>query len=227
MAELRVKDSSDSDDNILYSINSDSSAIDSSDIEGNSLSDELDLSSEADDNSNVMNNKQRHESWSGNVLKCNLPCYDGELKLSIDSKSKIPRNASPIDFFRLYFTPKFATYIVDQSNLYRIQTNKLQQAPMSEDDLNCLLGFLFYSSVVPLPNKRDYWSSFSRQPVLADVITRDRIMYLLSILHFHDNAIEKHKLEKIEPILKYFNQQSKVIVEPENNLIHRRTDDSI
>ena len=43
-------------------------------------------------------------------------------------------------------------------------------------------------------------------------------LYLLSILHFHDSAIEKHKLEKIEPILKYFNQQSKVIVEPEKNL---------
>ena len=40
----------------------------------------------------------------------------------------------------------------------------------------------------------------------------------MSILHFHDNAIEKHKLEKIEPILNYFNQQSKVIVEPEKNL---------
>ena len=162
MAELRVKDSSDSDDNILYSINSDSSSIHSSDIEGNSLSGELNLSSEADDNSSVMNNKQHDESWSGNVLKCSLPYYGGELKLSIDSKSKIPRNASPIDFFRLYFTPEFATYIVDQSNLYRTQTNKSQQTPMSEDDLNCLLGFLFYSSVVPLQSKRDYWSSFSR-----------------------------------------------------------------
>ena len=156
MAEPIVKDSSDSDDNILYSINSDLSAIDSSDIEQNSPDGELDLSSEADDSSSVMNNMQHHESWSGNVLKCNLPYYDGGLKLSIDSKSKIPRNASPIDFFRLYFTPEFATYIVDQSNLYRTQTNKSQQAPMSEDDLNCLFGFLFYSSVVPLPNKRDY-----------------------------------------------------------------------
>ena len=142
-----------------------------------SLSGELNLSSKADDNNSVMNNKQHHESWSGNVLKCNLPYYGGELKLSIDSKSKIPRKASPIDFFRLYFTPEFATYIVDQSNLHRTQTNKSQQAPMSEDDVNCLLGFLFYSSVVPLPSKRNYWSSFSRQPVIADVIARDRIMY--------------------------------------------------
>ena len=71
----------------------------------------------------------------------------------------MPRNASPIDFFRLYFTPEFATSIVDQSNLYRTQINQSQIAPMNEDDLNCLLGFFFYSSVVPLSDKHDYWSS--------------------------------------------------------------------
>lgn len=43
-------------------------------------------------------------------------------------------------------------------------------------------------------------------------------MYLLSILHFHDNAVEKHKIEKVEPILNYFNERCKLIVEPENNL---------
>ena len=57
-----VKDSSVADDNILYSINSDKSAIDSSNIKANSLSGELDLSSEADDHSSVMNSKQHHES---------------------------------------------------------------------------------------------------------------------------------------------------------------------
>ena len=89
---------------------------------------------------------------------------------------------------------------------------------MTETDLNCLIGFLYYSSVVPLPNKCVYWSCFSRQPIVTDVISRDRIMYLLSILHFYDNAIEKHKIEKVEPILKYFNGRCKFIVEPESNL---------
>ena len=43
-------------------------------------------------------------------------------------------------------------------------------------------------------------------------------MYLLSILHFHNNAVEKRKIEKVEPLVKYFNERSKLIVEPENSL---------
>jgi hypothetical protein len=201
-----------SDDDILYSINSDMSDIDSDETENDSVS------GESTDDESVTTNISQFESWSGKIFKSNLPYYDGELKLSTDFESKIPRNASPIDFFLLYFTPELVSYIVDQSNLYRIQNNKTKQSPMTETDFNLLMGFLFYSSAVPLPNKRDYWSSFSRQSVVADVITRDRIMYLLSILHFHDNSIEKNKVEKFEPILKYFNERCKLIVQPEKNL---------
>jgi hypothetical protein len=131
---------------------------------------------------------------------------------------KIPANPSVMDFFQLYFTPELITYIVNQSNLYRVQAKKTKQMPMTQADLNCLLGFLFYSSVVPLPNKRDYWSLFCRQSMVADVITRDRMMYLLSILHFHDNSVEKHRAEQIEPILRYFNERRHPIVESEKNL---------
>jgi len=54
--------------------------------------------------------------------------------------------------------------------------------------------------------------------MVADIITRDRIVYLLSILHFHANSIEKYKVEKFEPLLKYFNERCKLIVSPEKNL---------
>ena len=69
--------------------------------------------------------------------------------------------------------------------------------------------------MVPLLNKHDYWLCFTRQPTVTDVISRNRIIYLLSVLHFHDNRVEKHKIENIEPILKYYNE---FIVETENNL---------
>ena len=89
---------------------------------------------------------------------------------------------------------------------------------MTNIDFNCLLGFLFYASVVPFSNKRDYWSPSSGQSVIADAITSDRIMHLLSILHFHDNSIEKDKIEKVQPILVYFNEHCRQIAEPENSL---------
>jgi len=216
MSKLMENDSS--DDDILYSINSDMSDIDSDRVEDGSISGESDLSCDSAEDEGGTTNVGQFESWSGKKLRPNIPYYDGELKLANDFESKIPRNSSPIDFFRLYFTPELITYIIEQSNLYRIQINKTKQSPMTETDFNLLMGFLFYSSVVPLPNKRDYWSSFSRQSVIADVITRDRILYLLSILHFNDNSVEKHKVEKFEPLLKYFNEQCKLIVQPEKNL---------
>ena len=86
---------------------------------------------------------------------------------------------------------------MDQSKLYRIQTDNTKQSPMTDVDFNYLLGFLFYASVVPSANKRDYWSSFSQQSIIVDAIIRDRIRYLLSIFHFQDNSIEKDKVKKV------------------------------
>lgn len=85
-----------SDDDALYWINSD---FDSDDIEEGSENDESELSfEEAGDEGNTADLKQE-ESWSGKILKSNLPYYDGKLKLSNNFESKIPPNSSPIDFF--------------------------------------------------------------------------------------------------------------------------------
>jgi len=92
----KVPEHGSSDDDALYSINSD---FDSDDIEEGSENDESKLSSEeADDEGNTADLEQE-ESWSGKILKFNLPYYDGKLKLSNNFESKIPPNSSPIDFF--------------------------------------------------------------------------------------------------------------------------------
>ncbi len=142
MSKLMLNDSS--DDDILYSINSDISDNDSDEAEDDSVSGESDLPYESADDDGVMTNKKEHEYWSGKKLKCNLSYYDGKLKLSSDFESKISRNASPMEFFQLFFTPQLVSYIVYQSNLYRIQNNKTKQSPMTETGFTCLLGFLFY-----------------------------------------------------------------------------------
>lgn len=209
-----------SDDGTLYQIDDDDLDDDGDEgmMETSSEDDQSSMSTEVEENDDVLLDSMAEESWSGENLTCDLPYYEGKLKMSPDFEQQLPRYPSPIDFFRLYFTSELISYIVDQSNLYRIQMNKTKQNPMTEVDFCRLIGFLFYSSVVPLPNKRDYWSSVSRQSMVANAITRDRIMYLLSILHFHDNSTEKFKFEKIGPMLDHFNERSKLIVLPESNL---------
>jgi len=158
------------------------------------------------------------ETWSGQTLKPSLPSFDGKLCLSDDIALLLPKNPSPIDLFKLFLTPEIVTFIVNQSNLYRTQNSLLKQEPKTEDDLLSLIGFLYYSSTVPLPSKSDYWSSFCRQSFVADFISRDRVDYLLSILHFNDNTVEKDKLQKVEPLIIFFNDRCLNIVHPERNV---------
>ena len=89
---------------------------------------------------------------------------------------------------------------------------------MTEDDLYSLIGFLYYSSTVPLPSKSDYWSSYCRQPIVAGSMMRNRIDYLLSILHLNDNTTELDKGDKIEPLIHLFNERCRIVVEPEANI---------
>lgn len=136
------------------------------------------------------------ETWKRRTLKTILPDFNATLNLADDVLLNFPKSPSAMDFFRLFVTPEFISYIVNQSNLYRIQNNLTKQSPMTEDDFSLLWGFLYYSSIIPLPSKSDYWSGTCRQSIVADATTRDRIDYLLSILHLNDNSIEKEKGEK-------------------------------
>ena len=212
---MQVESDSSDDSDTLYMLGS--SASDSASNQSDTDDDD-DVLYQLNDSTNGSNDAKQDEKWSGTQLKPKLVDYNGILKLTADAASELPRNASPVDLFRLFLTPELASYIVNQSNLYRIQSNKTKQDPMTESDFYTLFGFLFYSSILPLPSKRDYWSSFCRQTIVADMITRDRIIYLLSILHFHDNAIEKDKTEKVVPLIRYFNERCKAIVECERDI---------
>ncbi|CAF5067979.1 unnamed protein product, partial [Rotaria sp. Silwood1] len=78
----------------------------------------------------------------------------------------------------------------EQSNLYRTQ-QYLRMAPMTESDFYQLLGFLFYSLLVKLPCKGDYWTLQSVQTMISDNISHNRVDELLRMLHFNDNTLIK------------------------------------
>ena len=93
MSNLVNDDSS--DDDMLYTINSDLSESDDGDI-----GEDIESSQSSDDTSDTTNGNQ-YESWSGKIFKPSLPHYDGALKLSADVESKMPRNPTVIDFFSI------------------------------------------------------------------------------------------------------------------------------
>ena len=124
--------------------------------------------------------------WVKDDLLSDIPDFEGASELSNDIN--IPSSPSPMDIFSLFLTQDLIKYIVEQSNLYSIQ-QKLKVKPMDESELRKLIGFLFYGSVVKLPSKCDYWRELSRQSMVSDNISRNRIEELLRILHFNNNTL--------------------------------------
>ncbi|CAF1589213.1 unnamed protein product [Rotaria magnacalcarata] len=119
-----------------------------------------------------------------------------------------------MDFFSLFLTQDLIKYIIEQSNLYSIQ-QKLKIKPMDESELRKLIEFLFYGSVVQLPSKCDYWREQSRQLIISDNISRNRIEELLRMLHFSNNTVAGDKCDKVQPLIDFFNQRSKLLLKPE------------
>ena len=102
MSKVTEQDSSDLNDGMFYSNNSDLGSIYSGTIEKDSENSKSDLFSEEVDERDTTNLKQE-ESWLGKRLKSNLSHYDGKLKLSNNFESKIPQHSSSIDFFAVLY----------------------------------------------------------------------------------------------------------------------------
>ncbi|CAF3976577.1 unnamed protein product, partial [Rotaria magnacalcarata] len=78
MSKLMENDGS--DDDILYSINSDISNIDSDEVKNDTVNDASDSPCESSDDECVSTNNKHHEDWSGESLKSNLPSYNSKLQ---------------------------------------------------------------------------------------------------------------------------------------------------
>ncbi|CAF2002018.1 unnamed protein product [Rotaria magnacalcarata] len=96
-----------SDDDILYSINSDISDIDSDEVKNDSVNDESDSPCKSSDDECVSTNNKNHEAWSGESLKSNLPSYDSKLQLLPEFQSNLGTTASTS--YRQYMPKKPTT----------------------------------------------------------------------------------------------------------------------
>lgn len=104
-------------------------------------------------------------------LGMKLPAFNGEFP--IQSTTQPPRTPMPLDFFNLLFTSGIVDYLLDQANLYRTQED-FKQKTMDRLAFYRLLRFLFYSSLIRLSLKSDYWSSACGPNLFLPSNTRDR-----------------------------------------------------
>lgn len=119
---------------------------------------------------------------------------------------------SPYQCFLHYFTPEFLQKIVDETNLFAIQSNPSSSFTITVGELKKFLGILIFMSVEHFPSVRSYWhTKFGYSPINS-VMPVNRFETIRSFLHFNDN--NKHlpkehpdhdRLHKIRPVIDQLN----------------------
>lgn len=215
---LRMLDDSDED----FGLSS------SSDWEGDSGDDDIDstVEQEEDNISDAPILSTSGYTWS------NIPPTVTHIPFSKSKGLKVYLQGNePIDYFNLLFDDRLFELIVSETNKYAVQVflsgsgcpssriNMWKDTNITE--MKIFIGLLFHTGTIRMNRLEDYWktSELFNLDFFRQYMSRNRFMLLLRTLHFKDNEnLENTRLEKIEPIVTYFNNKMTEIYEPSENL---------
>ena len=96
-----------------------------------------------------------------------------------------PEIKETIDYFRQFFSTPLMEHIVQQINIYAIQSGAYFRTDLAE--IEQYLGILVKMGLVHMPRYTCYWSSELRFPAVADVMSRNMFSNLTRYIHFNDN----------------------------------------
>jgi len=147
----------------------------------------------------IWNNEFRHYERDNLFVEATGPTEDINEKL-----------LDPISAFQQIFHDTLNDHLVYQTNLYIMQTNKMNTKPAFFNEMKQFLGINILMGIKKLPRYRDYWSSIMeiRDTYITSNMPVYRFGWYLSKLHVNDNSLIKSrnepgfdKLFKIRPIL--------------------------
>ena len=129
--------------------------------------------------------------FRGNTKLPDLPTNSGEV--------------TPYGLFKMFITDKMLESMVDETNRYSVEKNG-NSINTTRHECEQVIGMIFYMGVVQMPNLRSYWESeLSYEPV-SGVLSRDRFLKLLTLLHFvNNNAISDEKTDKVWKLRPWIN----------------------
>lgn len=117
-----------------------------------------------------------------------------------------------LSYLSLFLNPTFLNLIVNQSNLYAIQSNT--ELHLSALELKAVIGMLIIMGFNNLPNMKLYWSgdkNFHNKRI-AEIMPLKRFVKIIRFLHLNDNmkmpsrdSVQFDKLYKIRPMIKHLN----------------------
>ena len=121
---------------------------------------------------------------------------------------QIQKLSGVLEFFKYFFDDEVMKLIVDESNLFSVQTSGEFGKTICNQELYKLLGICIMSSVHRVNNTRRYWSYATGNVVIQKCMTQKLFEKIKSIIHFNnnDNMLPRDnesfdKLFKIRPFV--------------------------
>uniref|UniRef100_A0A3B4X7W6 PiggyBac transposable element-derived protein domain-containing protein n=1 Tax=Seriola lalandi dorsalis TaxID=1841481 RepID=A0A3B4X7W6_SERLL len=118
---------------------------------------------------------------------------------------------TPYMYFKQFVTDEMLQETADQTNLYSVQKDG-KSVNTNAKEIEQVLGMYMHMGLVQMPNVRAYWEMETKHPAVCDVMSRDRLLKLLTLIHFQDNFsvsddAKKDKLWKLRPWLQKLREQ--------------------
>lgn len=121
------------------------------------------------------------------------------------------KDDTPLVYFRRFFTLDMLENIVEHTNRYSVQKHG-KCVDTSIKEMEQVLGMYLRMGLAQMSGVRMYWENEVRYGPVADTMSRNRFMQILSVIHFTDNEIatdeiKKDRLWKLRPFLESFRTQ--------------------
>lgn len=120
---------------------------------------------------------------------------------------------TPLSYFRKFIDKDILEHIVEQSNLYALQSDLARPLALSMQELERFIGITFLMSIYGLPRTRMFWQQETQVSKIVESMSRNRWEQIKAKIHFNDNiylAVSNDKLHKIRPfidkVVKNFNK---------------------
>ncbi|CAK8678001.1 unnamed protein product [Clavelina lepadiformis] len=161
------------------------------------------ISSETDAEEDQTNTQQKKKyRWRKKPYTFPDVSFKGEFSTPPD---EIP---TPLQYFKLFLNDDCMAYIAEQTNCYALAKDG-KVVGTSAKEIEQFFGILLFTGMFPCRAYTTYWSNFSRFPLIADIMSRNRFQDHLRYIHFNNNAEMKARdhpdydpLFKVSPLLK-------------------------
>ncbi|XP_026745901.1 piggyBac transposable element-derived protein 2-like [Trichoplusia ni] len=101
-------------------------------------------------------------------------------------QSPIPDNKCAYDYFSDFFSEDLFAEICQYSNMYAMQLTG-QSINLTVEELRNFISIKVIMGIVSMPSYLDYWSTTTRYPLVADVMSLKRYQQIRRYIHFVDN----------------------------------------